>query len=74
MQLIMYSTGCPRCKVLGMMLDKKGIAYEIDDNIDAMEQLGIESVPVLSIDGELMPYNEAVAWVTNYQEEQREKQ
>ena len=69
MQLIMYSTGCPRCKILGMMLEKKGISYEINNNIDTMEQLGIQSVPILSIDGQLMPYDEDVRWITNYQEE-----
>ena len=74
MNLIVYSTGCPRCKILAMTMDKKGVPYEVNNDIATMEQLGIMSVPVLSVDGKLLPYDEAIKWVNSYQEEQREKQ
>lgn len=59
----LYSTGCPRCRVLKQKLDAKQIAYEVVDSIDKMESLGIESVPVLSVDGELLQFIPAVEWV-----------
>lgn len=65
MNIILYSTGCPRCKTLSMLLYKKHIQYTINSDIQTMENLGILSVPVLSVDGQLMPYNEAVQWVNN---------
>ena len=39
MRVILYTTGCPRCKVLRMMIDKKNIAYDIHDDIDDSIQL-----------------------------------
>lgn len=61
--IILYSTGCPQCKVLKDKLDDKGILYAENNSIDAMAALGITKVPILSIDGELYEFKEAVDWV-----------
>ena len=61
--VILYSTGCPHCKVLKMKLDKKGISYVENNNIEAMSKLGMRSAPGLSVDGELYNFSEAVKWV-----------
>lgn len=70
MNVTMYSTGCPRCKVLGMMLNKKNIPYSVNNNLQDMERLGLASVPALDVDGELMTYETAMQWVANQKEEQ----
>lgn len=36
MNVILYSTGCPRCKILKSKLDKKGITYSVVDDVDKM--------------------------------------
>ena len=60
---ILYSTGCPRCKVLETKLQQKGIEfYEANDEKE-MEERGIMSVPVLDVDGALLPFKEAIDWV-----------
>lgn len=74
MNVIMYSTNCPRCKTLGMMLDKKKIPYAVNTNISDMEKLGLASVPALEVDGELMTYEEAMRWTASQQEGLNEKQ
>lgn len=61
--IILYSTGCPMCNVLKMKLKAKNIAYEENNSIEDMVALGIESVPVLSVNGELKTFNEANDWV-----------
>ena len=65
MKTILYSTGCPKCKVLEKKLADKGIPFEEITDVDAMESLGFESVPILSVDGTLMDFTSAIAWL-NY--------
>lgn len=63
MKLILYSTNCPKCRVLKKKLSDKGLAFEEDLSVDEMEKLGITEVPVLSIEGALLDFKTAVDWV-----------
>lgn len=63
--IILYSTGCPRCVVLKKKLDSKGIAYKENNDVDDMVELGISTVPVLSVNSHLMSFGEANEWVNN---------
>ena len=67
MEVIVYSTPtCPKCKVLKTKLDKKGILYTENQDIDKMNELGIMSVPYLQIDGgRPMDFAEANKWVNS---------
>ena len=68
-RVILYSTGCPKCMILKKKLDEKGVAYDVKQDVDEMLSLGIETVPVLMVNGELMTFAEAVRWVNDYHEE-----
>lgn len=61
--VILYSTGCPRCNVLKQKLDGKGIRYVTVNDVDIMTEKGIATVPVLEVDGQMMPFKEAVDWI-----------
>ena len=61
--IVVYSTGCPKCGVLERKLNEKGISYEMCMDVDNMLGLGITSVPVLDVDGEMMDFQEAVKWI-----------
>ena len=63
MEIILYSTHCPRCTVLEAKLKQKNIEYQEINNVDEMLKLGIQSVPQLKVDGKLMDFSEAVKWV-----------
>lgn len=63
MEVILYSTGCPKCNVLKKKLNDKNINFTENNDIDIMTSLGIEQVPVLSIDGKLMDFSQANAWI-----------
>lgn len=65
MQIILYSTGCPRCEVLKKKLAEKSVEYAEVTSIDDMLALGIKEVPKLSVDGVLMSFKEAVDWTNN---------
>ena len=60
---ILYSTGCPRCKILKKKLSEMGIEYVENNNVDEMLALGFNDVPMLSVDGKLMNFSEAVKWL-----------
>ena len=61
--ITLYSTGCPRCKVLKAKLQKKGIEYREVTDIEEMTRLGMKSAPALSVDGELLDFRKANDWV-----------
>lgn len=58
--IILYSTGCPKCNVLKKKLDNSGVKYIEVTDIDIMTELGIDAIPVLKVNGELLSYMEAV--------------
>ena len=61
--IILYSTGCPQCKVLTELLNKAGIQYEHFSDVNEMRSMGIVSVPMLRVNGELMNFPTAMRWV-----------
>lgn len=63
MEVILYSTGCPKCNVLKKKLNDKNINFTENNDIGTMTSLGIEQVPVLSIDGKLMDFTQANTWI-----------
>lgn len=66
MNIIFYSTGCPKCSVLKYKLESKNIEFETVTDVDKMLELGIQSAPILSVDGELLKFPDAIKWVNNY--------
>ena len=64
----LYTTHCPKCIVLEKKMNMKGIQFEVVDNMDELARLGIQSVPMLSVDGgERMDFTAASKWVNGYQ-------
>lgn len=61
--IVLYSTGCPKCKILKQKLDNKNVEYRECDSVDEMLEIGITQVPVLSVDGELFPFAAANDWI-----------
>jgi len=59
----LYSTGCPKCKILKTKLDKKNIIYEVVSDVNVMLAKSMRSVPMLEVDGEIMTYLDAINWV-----------
>ena len=63
MNVTLYSTHCPKCKVLEMKLKQKNISYEEVTDIKVMEEKGFKSVPKLEIDGVVYDFKEATQWI-----------
>ena len=63
MEIILYSTNCPKCKILEKKLTEKNIKFTKNNNVVEMTELGIDQVPVLSVDGEMLGFVEANKWI-----------
>lgn len=63
MNIILYSTGCPKCNVLTKKLKSKDVEFSVVNDIETMRNLGISEVPVLSLDEKLLSFKEAVDWL-----------
>jgi len=63
MSVIMYSTGCPRCRALELKMNMKGVEFETEKSVEVMQELGIKEAPKLCVDGKMMGFTEAIAWV-----------
>jgi len=61
--IVLYSTGCPSCKTLKLMLDKAGISYTENNSVDEMLALGFTQIPVLSVDGLNLGFKDAKNWI-----------
>ena len=62
--LELYSTNCPKCKVLETKLKQKNIDYEVCTDIEKMKSLKIMSAPILEMDdGNRLNFTDAVKWV-----------
>jgi len=62
----LYSTNCPKCKVLEKKLQLKNIDFEVKDSkedIDYLISLGYKSAPMLEVDGTFYKFEDAVKFV-----------
>ena len=63
-KVILFSTHCPRCKVLTLKLQQKGVEYEEVNDMEQMKAKGFQEVPKLELeDGTVLGFKEAVDWI-----------
>lgn len=65
MEIILYTTDCPKCKILKKKLNEKNVLFTENHSVEEMLVLGIEQVPVLKAEEKLMNFTEAVKWINN---------
>ena len=59
----LLTTHCPRCSVLQKKLDLKNINYVEITDIEEIQSYGVDTVPILIVDEELMDFSAAVQWI-----------
>lgn len=64
-EIILYSTDCPKCKILESKLQNKGIYYTKNSSVDEMLNLGFTTTPMLKVGGFYLNFGEAVKWVND---------
>lgn len=63
--VILYSTGCPKCRILETKLSEKNIEYKKNTDIEEMKKLGFVSAPILVVDDKTLNYGDAIRWIKN---------
>lgn len=63
--ITLFSTECPKCKVLERKLNNKNIAFEKSSNIQEVIDKGFMSAPVLKVDNVYYDFKQGVDWVNN---------
>lgn len=61
--MTLYTTHCPKCRILEAGLKSKNAMYEVCEDVHKMEELGFMSAPVLEVNGRYLPYDEAMKYV-----------
>ncbi len=68
MSIILYSNNCPCCEVLESALNDASVNYETFTDTKEMLRMGMTHLPMLSVDGKLMNYPAAIAWLKERKE------
>lgn len=63
MNVILYSTGCPKCNILKKKLADAKIDYSVIEDVDVMVSKGLKEVPWLEVDGNLMNFVDSSKWI-----------
>ena len=63
MNVILYSTGCPKCNILKKKLTDAKIDYKVVEDVDVMVSKGLKEVPWLEVDGNLMNFVDSSKWI-----------
>lgn len=65
--IILYSTHCPKCKALEILLTKKNIPFEVVDDKDEVVRVGEEhqilTAPILRSGDDFFDFSNAVKFI-----------
>lgn len=59
----LYSTGCPKCKILKTKLMEKKIVFEEINDTELMLLKGFVCVPMMEIDDNVYDFATAIKWI-----------
>ena len=63
----LYTTHCPKCRVLEIKLRQKNIPYTTVTDINKIIATGRKTAPILEVGGIFMEFGEALEWVKNHE-------
>lgn len=66
--LVLYTTDCPKCKIIERFLSKLGLYYKIERRIELMQIKGYTSAPVLEVNGKPLFFSEALEYLRGINE------
>lgn len=65
----LYSTHCPKCRVVEKKLEQAQIQYDLIDAkenpevIEELTALGVQQMPVLIVDDKILGFSEIIKWI-----------
>ena len=70
--IILYTTHCPKCKILTRKLTEKNIEYIEFTDVNKMIEIGFSVMPMLEVDGVVMDFTTANKWINEFKENKGE--
>ena len=67
----LYTTGCPKCKILEMKLKQKNIVFNEISNLEILKSKNILNVPVLEVDNTFYDFVSACKMVNEFEENKK---
>jgi glutaredoxin len=61
--IVLFTNGCPRCKVIKAKLDQRNIKYSTSDDLDEILSKGFSTVPILKVNEDYLEFWNAVQWL-----------
>lgn len=61
--IILYSTNCPKCKVLETKLKQQNIDFILETDLTKMMNMGYMEAPLLEINDEIYNFSQAIKWL-----------
>lgn len=65
MRVTLYTTHCPKCRVIEKKLAQARVEYIEVSDVQEMTKLGFRSAPMLDVDGKIMDFMDANRWLKN---------
>lgn len=65
MKATLYTTNCPKCRVLETKLKQKNIEFDVVDDENIMIEKGFMEAPMFEVDEKIMGFPEAINWINN---------
>ena len=69
MNIVVYTTDCPKCRVLEAKLSKAGLEYsavrDMDTILKTAEKEGFQSAPFMEVDGKFYDFTSAIKLISN---------
>lgn len=69
MNIVLYTTNCPKCNVLKNKMVSKNVEFSSVTDVKEMLKKGFAQAPMLEVDGIIMDFVEANNWINNYKTE-----
>lgn len=65
--IILYTTHCPKCKTLEILLTKNNVVFSTEDDRDIIINIGqehnITGAPILKVEEDYLDFNSAIKYV-----------
>lgn len=62
--ITLYSQpGCPQCRMVHMLLDRKKIEYNEVQDVELMTQKGIRHTPAIEVEGKILQGKEMMDYI-----------
>lgn len=64
-EITLYTTNCPKCRILESKLENKNIPFSKFTDIDEMMKMGLRAAPYLKVNDKMMSFAEANTYINS---------